>query len=57
MAEAFKLNDRVSANNDVDPGDARKLKRALMRLDFLEEPDHGVNGFVDTPLLEGIKSF
>ena len=41
MFEVFKLNDRVSANNDVEPEDARKLKRVLMRLDFLEAPGLG----------------
>ena len=55
--ETFQISDRVSSNNDVEPRDARKMKRVLIELGFLDEPDIGVNGFVDTALLEGIQEF
>lgn len=51
------LSDQISANNDVEPSDARKLKHALIDLGFYEAPDFGVNGFVDTALLEGVQEF
>ncbi len=57
MTSQFKLEGPVSATNDVEPSDSRKVKRALMRLGHLDSADVVSLDFVDTPLLEGVKSF
>lgn len=57
MTNQFKLRDPVGPNNDVDPADSRKVKRALIELGFLEAPEGGVTDLVDSPMLRGLKAF
>lgn len=57
MTSQFKLEGPVSATNDVDPADSRKVKQALMRLGHLDRSDVVSLDFVDSPTLEGLKAF